>query len=71
MKFWNKDRNTRESHWTRVDVEWPRLVRGQTAADAKRWCQQHPSTGKFHFYYNDVWYFESAEDATMFMLRWA
>lgn len=68
MKFWNKDKDTRESHWTRVDVNWSL---GYKAADAKRWCQQQGSDGKFYYYYYDIWHFERAEDATMFMLRWA
>lgn len=67
MKFWNKDKDTRRTHWTRVVVDdWSPEYK---VADAKRWCQQQGSDGKF--YYNYVWHFERAEDATMFMLRWA
>ena len=70
MKFWNKDKDTRRTHWTQIDI-WPASAGWRDTSEAKRWCQQQPSAGKFYFYYYDVWYFERAEDATMFMLRWA
>lgn len=68
MKFWNKDKDTRRTHWTRVSPG----RRWIDDAEAKRWCQQQTSSGKFYKYYGtDTWWFEHEQDATMFMLKWA
>ena len=68
MKFWNKDKDVRRRCWTQVK----RPLRSSGNQKLKQWCQQQPSTGKFYYYYGtDSWWFERAEDATLFILRWA
>jgi hypothetical protein len=67
MKYWNKDKRIRQQHWHRVE-------RGNVMSynETKRTLQLHPSTGRFYLYYgsNSVW-FEHAQDATWFLLRWS
>lgn len=68
MKYWNKDKNVRQRCWTQIVVK----PNSQGYAAMKRWCQQQSSSGKFYKYYGtETWWFERAEDATLFALRWA
>lgn len=68
MKFWNKDKEIRKRCWTVV----ARKHYGSTSNyELKRWCQQHPSKGKFYYYYGSCnWWFERPQDATLFALMW-
>ena len=69
MKYWNKDKDVRRRLWTKVKVPQHCMYPN---SEAKRWCQQHPSEGKFYYYYGvDSWWFEHEQDATLFLLRWA
>ncbi len=43
MKFFNRKKEYRDT-WT--TVEGPAYYQ---RAELKRWCQQHPSTGRFYF----------------------
>jgi hypothetical protein len=83
MKYWNKDKETRRTHWTKVSHPrkyvlmslpggWARMPSDVSTQELKRWCQLQPSTGKFYHYYGaDSWWFERPEDATFFVLRWS
>ena len=65
MKYHNKQKRYRLSEWTQVSVNTGALT------FAKRWCQQHPSPGKFFVGpYTGEWWFEHAEDALAFKLAW-
>ena len=80
MKYWNKSKKYRES-WTVISDIDP-----YTEMEAKRWCQLHESNGRFFFtekltyrIADDLktvianprrWYFENAQDATVFKLVW-
>lgn len=67
MKFWNKDKEIRQRCWTRVT----RTLGTSSTHEVKRWCQHHPSTGKFYYYYGtNSWWFEFADDALAFKLKW-
>lgn len=69
MKFWNKDKEVRRKHWTRV--QRPKNLYNIGDQELKRWCQLQASSGKFYCYYGtDTWYFEKPEDATWFLLKW-
>lgn len=63
MKFWNKDKRIRKTHWYAVErpnhKEW-------TYQQIKHHLQLLPSPNKFYLYYAGgyIW-FESAEDALM------
>jgi len=63
MKYWNKAKQRRQN-WTIITVRvWH--------ADAKLWCQRHPSKSKFYANpYSNIWYFENAQDAVVFKLAW-
>ncbi len=66
MKYWNKDKAVRVL-WTTV----PAPAMSQVP-DAKRWCQQQESTGRFYFHFtNTRWWFEKETDATFFILMWS
>lgn len=67
MKYWNKQKENRRQHWTTVPP--PPIYKVQ---EAKRWCQQNESTGKFYFHFtNTRWWFEIKEDALAFTLKWS
>jgi len=73
MKRWNKKRQW--SKWTAVSSisQWKNanLWSDQTIADAKVWCQRHPSPGRFyHQPYVGTFWFEFSEDALVFLLVW-
>jgi hypothetical protein len=79
MKFYNKKKEYRNT-WTQV--EGPAFSH---RAEAKRWCQQYGSTGRFYFpELSNVrgfggfslkkgrkWYFENPQDALVFALVWS
>ena len=66
MKYWNKDKKIRTQCWHSVPA--PSASRQQ---EAKRWCQQHSSPGKFYFYFaGSFWWFENEEDAFVFSMAW-
>jgi hypothetical protein len=70
MKYWNKDKEIRRRHWTKVKLDdgiplWAPAVKERTA-----WCKKQKSSGKF-YHYCHTWWFEYAEDATMFIMRWS
>lgn len=67
MKYWNKDKNTRQQHWFRVELP----QKGWNYAQSKRELQLQDSPGKFYLYYgsNSVW-FEREQDAMWFRLKW-
>jgi len=70
MKYWNKDKEIRRRYWTKVKLDdgiplWAPAVKERTA-----WCKKQQSQGKFYHYFH-TWWFEHAEDATMFVLRWS
>lgn len=71
MKYFNHRKAVRNATWTKVTR--PLLSNGWTPAqELKKWCQDQASDGKFYFYVgSDSWWFEHAEDAMMFKLRWA
>lgn len=63
MKYWNKAKERREN-WTVITVH-------TRHAEAKRWCQNHPSKAKFYSgQYSNIWYFENKDDALHFSLVW-
>ncbi len=75
MKFYNKKKATR-MNWTMIT-----MPDSYDAANAKIWCQRHLSAGRFYFkhvrvnskytyFWTSTWWFESAEDALVFKLRW-
>lgn len=69
MKYWNKDKDIRRRCWTKVKRSSSFEIGNR---EMKRWCQQQSSKGKFYYYYGSPnWWFERAEDATMFVLRWS
>ncbi len=65
MKYWNKRHEVQRRCWHRV------IMQNTFSNDAKVWCQQQASTGKFfgHVWSREV-YFERDEDATFFLLKW-
>ena len=65
MKYWNKDKRTRQKHWHAVRR---RGVRDY--AEVKRELQLTDSPGRFYLYYGSltVW-FELEQDAMWFALR--
>jgi len=66
MKYWNKDKKFRRTWHT---VTSPKL---HLLQQAKVWCQQQESTGRFYFHYtNTRWWFEFETDALMFTLKWS
>ena len=69
MKYWNKDKNTRQKHWFKVDVS---NILDRFERNLKRELQLYDSPGKFYMYYAGryVW-FEREQDAMWFSLRWA
>ncbi len=69
MKYWNKDKKIRQSHWYKISMP---DRRGWNYHTVKRELQLIPSTGKFYLYYGStaIW-FEHEQDATMFLLRCA
>jgi len=69
MKYWNKDKNTRQKHWFKVDVS---NIFDRFERNLKRELQLYDSPGKFYMYYAGryVW-FEREQDAMWFRLRWA
>lgn len=66
MKYWNKDKRIRQSHWFRVERQpgWD-----LSYCEVKRRLQNYPSTGRFYLYYSSrtVW-FEHEKDAVWFAL---
>lgn len=67
MKYWNKDKGVRQRCWVRVD----RVFSSVPDDKIKIWCQQQPGSGRFYFRYNEgTWWFEKAEDAVFFTLKW-
>lgn len=75
MKYWNKDKDIRERRWTKVQGPsgaWPfpkATLFKVDWAGAKLMCQR--MSNKRKFFSNGVtndWWFESAGDATMFLL---
>lgn len=69
MKYWNKDKEIRKKHWTKVKLNFstPRVP----FSLLKRSLQLEPSTGKFYFYYaGDYIWFEKDQDAVMFALKY-
>lgn len=63
VKYWNKDKHVRERCWTKVSV-----VDSDHCEEKFLWCQRRDG-GKFYRRYYD-WWFERAEDAAWFILRW-
>lgn len=61
MKWWNKKQG--RSRWTVVEFS------STKTSEIVTWCKQSPSTGKFYANTRG-WYFEHAEDATLFLLKW-
>lgn len=66
MKYWNKDKRTREKHWHRVErpagADW-------NYHSVKHKLQLQESTGKFYLYYGSYYiWFELEQDATWFIL---
>lgn len=83
MKYWNKQKQVRQTHWHAVDYTPPKMnsvgANGsratftfpETHQDLKKWCQDQPSTGRFYNYYGShIWWFEYENDALMFVLKW-
>jgi hypothetical protein len=68
MKYWNKDKNTRQKHWFKVDVS---NILDRFERNLKRELQLYNSPGKFYMYYAGryVW-FEREQDAMWFRLKW-
>ena len=68
MKYWNKDKNTRQKHWFKVDVS---NIPDRFDRNLKRELQLHDSPGKFYKYHAGryVW-FEREQDAMWFRLKW-
>ena len=68
MKYWNKDKNTRQKHWFKVDVS---NIFDRFERNLKRELQLYDSPGKFYMYYAGryVW-FEREQDAMWFRLKW-
>lgn len=65
MKYHNKQKRYRLTWQTSPG---PNIYH---AEEAKKWCQQQPSLGKFYFHYtNTRWWFENKEDALHFALVW-
>ncbi len=67
MKYWNKDKKTRDKHWYRVRYSWSK----KNYFERKREIQLMPGGGKFYSYFgsDSVW-FEREEDAVFFTLKW-
>ena len=65
MKYWNKQPGVRAT-WTEVKT----TDFFGSGEERKRWCQNQDSDGKFYFYYQNSWWFERPEDATLFTLKW-
>ena len=67
MQYANIAKKTRNTLWPAVKAP------DYTAIEpAKKWCQEHPSNGKFYYHYtNTRWWFEKEEDALLFALRWS
>lgn len=67
MKYHNKQKKYRLAEWA-VAPAPPRVH----MTSAKKWCQQHPSVGKFYYHYtNTRWWFEDKNDALHFALVWS
>jgi len=65
MKFLNKKKKYRETWKTSPPPPIHQMK------DAKKWCQQNVSKGKFYFHYtNTRWWFEFEDDALVFALIW-
>lgn len=70
MKFWNKNKRA-HPHWTKVSMKGWQLRSDPIYAKAKHWCQTNGSTGRFYAGpYDGIWYFENAQDATLFVMFW-
>ncbi len=69
MKYWNKDKDIRKKNWTRVELK-PQIMWAHEISSKTKWCKQQSSTGRFYHYYN-TWWFERAQDAVLFTLRWS
>ena len=67
MKYWNKDKRIRQTHWHRVESS---MIRQRMSYhDAKRYLQSVGSSGKFYLYYgSDTVWFEREEDAAWYIL---
>ena len=64
MKYWNKDKRSRQQHWFRVQRNGH-----QPYNEVKRQLQLMDSPGRFYLYFGSstVW-FEREQDATWFSL---
>lgn len=66
MKYWNKDKIAR-SQWSTVTS--PEIHK---VSEAKKWCQNQDSNGRFYFHYtNTRWWFEYEQDALLFSIAWS
>ena len=76
MKWYNKKKHTRERCWTKVCIPGENFLNLDIIVDPeliksrKLEIQRNPSTGKF---YRDqgCWWFENANDALYYKLKWA
>ena len=48
----------------------PCIETSHTMWDAWTWCEEHHSTGCFHFYPSTGWWMEYEKDALLFTLKW-
>ena len=67
MKFCYKKRLPDAATWTVVII-----VSQGNDKELMDWCKAYDSPGRFYKYFGNFnWWFERAEDATMFALRWS
>jgi hypothetical protein len=67
MKYWNKDKKVRQSHWYKVSMK---DRQGWNYHTIKRELQLTHSSGKFYLYYGStaIW-FEREQDAMWWILK--
>ena len=68
MKYSNTrvDAKARKN-WTKVNSS---DLSTKDLSEVFKWCEKHPSNGKFYNYHFGGWWFELEEDAMMFILKW-
>jgi len=65
MKWSNKEKQDRREDWCAVSAP-----QREEMQQAKEWCNQQESAGKYYYHYSNTrWWFEKESDAIWFVLR--
>jgi len=71
MRFNAGDKKIRDTKWIRI----PFLVTGKLKHEIHNWCIKLPGENNgmnkfYHHYSGSHWWFENAQDAVIFKLKW-